>query len=220
MHSTFSSHMLAIFFRTMQMIACFLLDFSAAGVPVQHLSTFLAELKPHLPWFQGQNPASGPSTVATNGASQRHLASTTKTNDHASTNSAIIQHQQREESDGEEPDWFVSLQTEGASAVWAAIDLLLQVQHANHASLAASPRTLVAVGAMSYHGPLSSSMGGGATPLPGAKVDQVTYPVPSSLEPRQASEPQEAYEVGLYMHTQTPFQCFDGLFINACIADT
>jgi hypothetical protein len=28
----------------MQMIACFLLDFSAAGVPVQHLSTFLAEL--------------------------------------------------------------------------------------------------------------------------------------------------------------------------------
>jgi len=56
--------------------------------------------------------------------------------------------------------------------------------------------------------------------LPGAKVDQVTYPVPSSLEPRQASEPQEAYEVGLYMHTQTPFQCFDGLFINACIADT
>lgn len=109
----------------------------------------------------------------------------------------MAQQQQHEEcSSEEESDWFVSLQSEGASAVWAATDLLLQAQHANHASLAASPRTLVAVGAKSYHGPPSSSLGGGETPLPSAKHGQVTYPVPSSLQPRQASEPQEAYEVG------------------------
>jgi len=144
--------------------------------------------------------------VASNGATQRQFACATKTNDRSSTTSNIThRHQQQGEEGGrEEPDWFVSLQSEGASAVWAATDLLLQAQHANYASLATSPRTLVAVGAKSYHGPPSSSLGGGATPLPGAKHGQVTYPVPSSLQPRQASEPQEAYEVGSTSKHATP----------------
>ena len=41
---------------------------------------------------------------------------------------------------GSESDWFVSLQTEGASAVWAACDLLLQAQHPDNVSLLASDR--------------------------------------------------------------------------------
>lgn len=70
-------------------------------------------------------------------------------------------------------DWCVSLQLEGASAVWAAIDMLLQVEML---STGQTTRTKVAVGATSYHGPPSTSFGS-KTPL-WTKEHQVTYPVP------------------------------------------
>lgn len=69
-------------------------------------------------------------------------------------------------------DWFVSLQMEGASAVWAAIDLLWQMQRER----GELNRTRIAVGEYSYHGPPSSSYGRG-TPL-GPRENQITYPVP------------------------------------------
>ena len=72
------------------------------------------------------------------------------------------QTQPKGEACGDESDWFVSLQTEGASAVWAACDLLLQAQHPDNASLLASGRRKVGVGARSYHGPGATSFGSAA----------------------------------------------------------
>ena len=70
-------------------------------------------------------------------------------------------------------DWCVSLQLEGASAVWAAIDMVLQVQML---TIGNTSRTKVAVGATSYHGPPSTSFGS-KMPL-WTKEHQVMYPVP------------------------------------------
>jgi adenosylmethionine-8-amino-7-oxononanoate aminotransferase len=73
-----------------------------------------------------------------------------------------------------ELDWCVSLQLEGASAVWAAIDMLLQTQFLASGD---KKRNKVAVGSTSYHGPPSTSFGS-SSPL-WNKANQVTYPVPS-----------------------------------------
>lgn len=85
-------------------------------------------------------------------------------------------------------DWMVSFQVEGGSAVWAAVDVLTQMQHDSTEDLHASSRKKVGVGAKSYHGPPSSSLGAGA-PLgdyvqPGGseiKPIQVKYPVPCPM---------------------------------------
>lgn len=78
-------------------------------------------------------------------------------------------------------DWFVSLQVEGASAVMAACDLLLQIQ----AVEGNVHRTMVAVGAYSYHGPQSTSMGSG-TPMIALKPrNQVHFPVPAVFAQRE-----------------------------------
>lgn len=70
-------------------------------------------------------------------------------------------------------DYCVSLQLEGASAVWAAIDMLLQVQMFTSGN---ADRKKVAVATTSYHGPPSTSFGA-RCPLWG-KPFQVLYPVP------------------------------------------
>jgi len=70
-------------------------------------------------------------------------------------------------------DWCVSLQLEGASAVWAAIDMLLQTQIIATGN---DSRKKVAVGATSYHGPPATSFGS-KSPL-WHKHHQVQYPVP------------------------------------------
>jgi adenosylmethionine-8-amino-7-oxononanoate aminotransferase len=72
-----------------------------------------------------------------------------------------------------ELDWCVSLQLEGASAVWAAIDMVLQEAILTTGN---KKRKLVAVGATSYHGPPSTSFGA-KCPL-WQKSYQVKYPVP------------------------------------------
>jgi len=90
----------------------------------------------------------------------------------------------------ETKDWFVSLQVEGASAVFAAVDILIQRQiagggwckGANAATTKATmttvrDRKLVAVAERSYHGPPSTSFGSGC-PLWNEKYQQVTYPCP------------------------------------------
>jgi adenosylmethionine-8-amino-7-oxononanoate aminotransferase len=71
-------------------------------------------------------------------------------------------------------DSFVSLQVSGADAVWAAADLLLQLQQVR----GNIEKTKVACAEYSYHGPGTSAFGrsnplGSKTPL------QVTYPAPS-----------------------------------------
>lgn len=91
----------------------------------------------------------------------------------------------------DDSDWFVNLQVEGTSAVLAAIDIL--IQHAaeedgvNTASLSTAPRTKVAVGARSYHGPPSTAFGA-AAPLGksyGTKATQLAYPVPMIDDQRE-----------------------------------
>jgi len=89
-------------------------------------------------------------------------------------------------------DWFVSLQSEGASAVFAACDLLMQLQALEGGGGASGgARSLVAVGALSYHGPASSSFGGASS-----SFGQVRYPVPSLLSARDGGpgECPEAFE--------------------------
>lgn len=72
-------------------------------------------------------------------------------------------------------DWCVSLQLEGASAVMAAIDMLLQEQILTTGN---TSRKIVAVGATSYHGPPSTSFGS-KSPL-WQKQYQIKYPVPEA----------------------------------------
>mmetsp|Transcript_9735 Transcript_9735/g.17149 ORF Transcript_9735/g.17149 Transcript_9735/m.17149 type:complete len:510 (+) Transcript_9735:401-1930(+) len=79
--------------------------------------------------------------------------------------------------DSNKLDWCVSLQLEGASAVWAAIDLVLQESFLTAGN---QKRKLVAVGTTSYHGPPSTSFGANC-PL-WEKAYQVKYPVPSAGE--------------------------------------
>lgn len=72
-----------------------------------------------------------------------------------------------------ELDWCVSLQLEGASAVWAGIDMLLQTSMLESGN---KDRVKVAVGSTSYHGPPSTSFGGKSTIW--RKQHQVNYPTP------------------------------------------
>lgn len=75
-----------------------------------------------------------------------------------------------------ELDWCLSLQLEGASAVWAGIDMLLQLQIMK----GQANRKKVAVGGKSYHGPPSTSFGSSCPLFP--KRSQLTYPVPVAGE--------------------------------------
>ena len=71
-------------------------------------------------------------------------------------------------------DWCVNLQSEGASAVHAAVDMCLQAFHSGELNVPGG-RCKLACGASSYHGPASTSPGG-ATPL-GAAAKGLTHPV-------------------------------------------
>ena len=77
-----------------------------------------------------------------------------------------------------EDDWCVSLQLEGASAVWAGIDLLLQIRMLETGE---TERIKVAVAGTSYHGPPVTSFGS-KSPL-WTKQHQVKYPAPVAGEP-------------------------------------
>jgi adenosylmethionine-8-amino-7-oxononanoate aminotransferase len=92
-------------------------------------------------------------------------------------------------------DWCVSLQMEGASAVWAAIDMLLQVRQATDKD---DQRSMVAVGATSYHGPPSTSFGS-STPL-WKKPYQLTYPVPQAGQKKTDQELKAEYAAFLEHH--------------------
>ena len=92
-------------------------------------------------------------------------------------------------------DWCVSLQLEGASAVWAAVDLVLQEAILSSGN---KRRTLVAVGATSYHGPPSTSAGA-KSPM-WTKNFQVKYPVPEAGKPLNVSELLKKFEEFLDQH--------------------
>lgn len=87
-------------------------------------------------------------------------------------------------------DWCTSLQLEGASAVWAAVDMLLQIRMLETGD---TQRMKVAVGATSYHGPPSTSFGA-KSPL-WHKHHQVKYPCPT---PAAAAEGEELDEEELF----------------------
>ena len=78
-------------------------------------------------------------------------------------------------------DWCVNLQAEGSSAVHAAIDMVIQATQPGADLTAPTARTRVACGASSYHGPASTSPGGGIPLGAAAKglTHPVRYPVPS-----------------------------------------
>lgn len=87
-------------------------------------------------------------------------------------------------------DWCVSLQVEGASAVWAAVDMVLQVNMLENPQ--DKHRTKVAVGATSYHGPPSTSFGA-KSPL-WVKNHQCIYPVPTAYGDYDENELLAKYE--------------------------
>jgi adenosylmethionine-8-amino-7-oxononanoate aminotransferase len=95
----------------------------------------------------------------------------------------------------QELDWCVSLQLEGASAVWAAIDMVLQEGILTTGN---KKRKLVAVGATSYHGPPSTSFGA-ECPL-WQKAYQVKYPVPIAGEIVNEAEYVAKFEAFLDQH--------------------
>mmetsp|Transcript_13026 Transcript_13026/g.38791 ORF Transcript_13026/g.38791 Transcript_13026/m.38791 type:complete len:464 (+) Transcript_13026:651-2042(+) len=73
-------------------------------------------------------------------------------------------------------DWCLSLQVEGASAVMAAVEMLLHLQSAR----GQPQRTGVAVADRSYHGPPSTSLG-----VPAGKMD----PAASAIKPHSLMYP-------------------------------
>lgn len=89
-------------------------------------------------------------------------------------------------------DWCVNLQAEGASAVHAAIDMVLQASGEDLSKPGA--RVGVAVGQTSYHGPPSTSPGG-TSPM-GARAKGLTleaqYPVPTPFF-RHSGEDDETF---------------------------
>jgi adenosylmethionine-8-amino-7-oxononanoate aminotransferase len=94
-----------------------------------------------------------------------------------------------------ELDWCVSLQLEGASAVWAAIDMVLQESMLSSGN---RKRKMVAVGTTSYHGPPSTSFGA-QCPL-WQKSYQVKYPTPTAGEPVNDDELLSKFEKFLEDH--------------------
>lgn len=95
----------------------------------------------------------------------------------------------------DELDWCVSLQLEGASAVSAAIDMVLQVNIIENKQ---QSRLKIAVGATSYHGPPSTSFGA-KEPL-WAKNNQLIYPVPTAYGEYDEEELLAKYEKFLDEH--------------------
>ncbi len=92
-------------------------------------------------------------------------------------------------------DWCVSLQLEGASAVWAAIDMVLQEAMLTTGE---TSRKMVAVGATSYHGPPSTSFGANC-PL-WQKSYQLKYPVPIAGRKFDEVEYMDSYDAFLDAH--------------------
>ena len=100
----------------------------------------------------------------------------------------------REARDSPSADWFVNLQVEGSSAVFAAIDSFIQLAAEDDGIkiLGSAPRRKIAVGACSYHGPAATSFCA-ATPLGkdyGPKAEQLSYPIPmrGDMRPDETEE--------------------------------
>ena len=110
---------------------------------------------------------------------------------------ALALHLPWKEKEGELPlDWCVSLQVEGASAVWAAVDMVLQVSMLERPE--EKQRIKVAVGATSYHGPPSTSFGA-KSPL-WQKNHQCIYPVPTAYGDYDEAELLQKYKTFLDDH--------------------
>ena len=111
---------------------------------------------------------------------------------------------------GNNGDWCVNLQAEGASAVHAAIDMALQWSQPGADFSRLDARNRVACGASSYHGPASTSPGG-ATPL-GAIAKGLThrarYPVPSPFF-RKAGEDDATFHARIFSDFKTYLDMYE-----------
>mmetsp|Transcript_122583 Transcript_122583/g.318703 ORF Transcript_122583/g.318703 Transcript_122583/m.318703 type:complete len:473 (-) Transcript_122583:162-1580(-) len=79
-------------------------------------------------------------------------------------------------------DWFLNLQLEGATAVWAGVEALMRLQQVSDKTSAGPQRGYLAVGERSYHGPKTTALGQPAEARwPGAPrtQGQVPYPLPT-----------------------------------------
>ena len=104
----------------------------------------------------------------------------------------------KEARDNPSADWFVNLQVEGSSAVFAAIDSFIQLaaEADGIEILGSAPRRKVAVGACSYHGPAATSFCA-ATPLGkdyGPKAEQLSYPIPMRRDMRPDETEEEFHD--------------------------
>ena len=95
----------------------------------------------------------------------------------------------------EKDDHCVSLQVTGADAVWAGVDLLLQLQQVR----GSTRRRRVAVAEWSYHGPGTSAFGRAAPLGPGSKTPlQCTYPAPQMFARYESDLTTELFEERSY----------------------
>lgn len=98
--------------------------------------------------------------------------------------------------ESENLDWCVSLQLEGASAVWAAIDMVLQEAILTSGN---KERKMVGVGSASYHGPPATSFGA-SCPL-WEKSYQLKYPVPTPTKKLDEAEYLATFDAFLDAHS-------------------
>jgi len=94
-----------------------------------------------------------------------------------------------------ELDWCVSLQIEGASGVFAAVDMCLQTLHMEEGN---NERMKIAVGGKSYHGPPSTAFGARA-PL-WKKNHQLVYQAPVAGDDFKEEELLEQFREFLETH--------------------
>lgn len=118
-------------------------------------------------------------------------------------------------------DWACSLQVTGSEAVFAAVEMLLQLQ----AARGKNERTAIAVADRSYHGPATTSLGNPPKPLSGAmaatKPPQLTYPAPTPFSDADPAKFRAAWKDFFAAHGKTiGVVVFEPQWGSSCAAAT
>ncbi|CAL1135183.1 unnamed protein product [Cladocopium goreaui] len=114
------------------------------------------------------------------------------------------------EAPGDANDWFVNLQLEGATAVWAGVEAVAHLRQALKPE--EQKECLLGVAQASYHGAKTTALGQPALPRwPGAPrtTGQVAYPVPDSDDPKASEEYLEKFSTFLRDNPQVGIFIFE-----------
>lgn len=114
------------------------------------------------------------------------------------------------EAPGDANDWFVNLQLEGATAVWAGVEAVAHLRQALKPE--EQKECLLGVAQASYHGAKTTALGQPALPRwPGAPrtTGQVAYPVPDSDDPKASEEYLEKFSTFLRDNPQVGIFLFE-----------